>query len=234
MVAGAALMVGYRSRLAAILSFILIAGFQERLPPLFDGSDSVLRLVLFWNCFTRSGNVWSVDALRAAAAGTPLSEKGPAFPVRVLQSQPGWVYFCSVFFKGGGEFWQNGTVIHYVMHLNTVFTHPWAAPLGDSRIISYIGTYGTLVLEATFLWAVNFPIFHRPLKALALMGGVALHAGIGFTMRIGHFSYLMPITYLPLLERDWALWLGYTVGNLFPPKWWDAFKTQALRLPGPT
>jgi hypothetical protein len=229
--AATAMMIGYRSRWAAALSFILVAGFQERLPPLFDGSDSVLRLMLFWHLFTRSGNVWSIDALQAASAGRPLSAKGPALPVRILQSQIGWVYFCSVFFKEQGSFWRDGTAVHYVMHLTGVFTHPWAAPIGDSKALVMIGTYGTLALEATFLFLIHSPLWHRQLKALALIGGTMLHGAIGLTMAIGHFSYMMPMMYLPMFERDWTQSVVSFIHRRLP-KGWDAFwASLADRLP---
>jgi hypothetical protein len=61
--------VGFRTRLSQGALFVLVAGLNERLPALFDGSDHVIRLTLFWLCWCPSGNRYSVDALRAAAAG---------------------------------------------------------------------------------------------------------------------------------------------------------------------
>ena len=224
LVAAAAMTIGYRSRIASILTFVLMAGFQERLPPLFDGSDSVLRLMLFWHIFTRSGNVWSIDALQARAAGRPLPLLGPALPSRLLQTQIGWVYFCSVFFKGGGEFWRTGTSLHYVWHLTTVFAHPWVDSLRIAEVpwLVMAGTYGTLVFESVFLFFIHSPVWHRPLKIVALTWGTAFHTAIGLTMRIGHFSYLMPLTYLTMFERDWAQrcvdWMHARL-----PVGWDGF-----------
>lgn len=230
-VAAAAMMIGYRTRWAAAATFVLMAGFQERLPPLFDGSDTVLRLMLFWHIFTRSGNVWSIDALQAQAARRPLSLLGPALPVRLLQSQIGWVYLCSVFFKEQGTFWRNGTTVHYVMHLTGVFTHRWAAPIGDVRWLVMGATYGTLALEALFLFLIHAPVWHRQLKAFALLAGTALHAGIGFTMAIGHFSYLMPLTYLSMFEPSWTQAVVDRVSTWLPQGWAQGWGKVAAALP---
>jgi hypothetical protein len=198
------MLLGYRSRLAAVAVWVLTTGFQERLPPLFDGSDSVLRMVLFWHMFTNSGSVWSVDALIARARGMPLPSFGPALPVRLLQLQVGWVYFCSVFYKLQGSTWHEGTAVHFAMHLTHVFARDWAAKIADiAPLVAFI-TYFTLVLESSFIFLTHAPVFHRSLKALALLGGFALHFGIYLTINVGHFSYLMPITYLPMFEPEWA------------------------------
>jgi len=199
-----AVMLGYRTRLANVLAFILFAGFQERLPPLFDGSDTVLRVVLFWHLFTASGNVWSLDALRARELGNPLSTLGSALPVRLVGLQVGWVYLCSVFWKLGGVKWHDGTALHYAIHLSHVFARPWASALGDSRWLMALGTYAALAVESTFIFLTHFPWLSRKAKAAALLAGTALHAGIFLTINVGHFSFLMPLTYLSMFEGDWA------------------------------
>jgi hypothetical protein len=206
-IAAVMLLVGYRTRLAAIANFVLIAGFQERIPPLFDGSDTVMRMVLFWHMFTNSGNVWSADALRAKAKGTPLPTTGPALPVRVLQLQIGWIYMCSVFYKASGELWHNGTSVHYAMHLQHVFARDWAAYIADIPFIVYGMTWGTLFIEASFLPLTHAPVYRKALKAFAIFNTTAMHLGIFATINVGHFSYFMPLTYTALYEPEWAQWV---------------------------
>jgi hypothetical protein len=209
------MIVGYRSRLASIAVFVLVAGYQERIPPLFDGSDTVLRMILFWHMFTQSGNVWSADALVARARGTPLPTTGPALPVRLTQLQIGWVYFCSVFYKLQGQTWHDGTAVHYALHLTHVFARPWADLVADSIPIVGFITFFTLVLESSFIFLTHAPFLHKPLKALALVCGVGLHAGIFLTINVGHFSYLMPITYLPMFEPEWSQKVVDVASRLF-------------------
>jgi predicted DCC family thiol-disulfide oxidoreductase YuxK len=200
---------GYRTRIAVVVLYLFLAGINERLPELFDGSDSVIRLTLFWLCFCPSGNRYSLDALRARLRGAPLAETGRALPMRIVQAQIAWVYFCSALHKTGGNTWHEGTALHYVLHLNHVFARPWAAMLADYPIPMAFGTYFTLVLEFGFLGLVFFPIpkLYRWTKALGLLLGVALHGGIALTVNVGLFSYLMPVTYLAFFEPAWTEWL---------------------------
>ncbi|MBS2028693.1 MAG: hypothetical protein JST54_12395 [Deltaproteobacteria bacterium] len=229
-----AVVLGYRTRLASVLAFVLFAGFQERLPPLFDGSDTVLRLMLFWHMLTASGNVWSLDALRAEKAGRPLSRTGMALPVRMTGVQIGWIYFCSVFWKMGGWKWHDGTAVHYGLHLSHVFARPWAAALADVLPVVQFITYFTLVLEASFLFLTHFPYKPRLFKAIALLAGVALHGGIFLTINVGHFSFLMPLCYVAMFEGDWAQWVVDHASRLLKLDSWRArFEAWASTIPAP-
>ncbi len=217
-IAAICVIIGYRTRLMQFVLYLFIAGFNERLPQLFDGSDSVVRLSLFWLCWCPSNHRYSFDALRAAARGQPYSKTGMALPIRLLQGQIAWVYLCSFFHKLGGNTWHlldqtgqhvdlNNAALHYVLHLNHVFARPWASVLADYPVPMAIGTYYTLIFESSFLFLVFAPVFNRYLKALALLMGVALHGGIALTVNVGLFSYLMPVTYLCFLEPDWVEWV---------------------------
>jgi len=209
---------GYRTRVALVVLYLFIAGFNERLPELFDGSDSVIRLTLFWLCFCPCGNRYSLDAIRARLRGTPLPETSNALPMRVVQAQVAWVYFCSALHKTGGNTWHlfdqtghhfdiNNAALHYVLHLSHVFARPWAAMVADYPIPMAIGSMSAMVIEFGFLPLVFFPVWNRKTKAAALVMGTLLHGGIAFTVNVGLFSYLMPVTYLAFFEPAWTDWL---------------------------
>jgi len=229
-----AVILGYRTKLASFLAFVIFAGFQERIPPLFDGSDTVLRVLLFWHMFTSSGNVWSIDALRASKLGRPFSMEGFALPVRLVGLQVGWVYLCSAFYKAGGHSWRDGTAVHYTLHLTHVFSRSWA-PIFDQPFLVHAMTYGTLVVESSFLILTHLPIadtWRKRGKALALLGGTSLHAGIFMTINVGHFSYFMPMTYLALFEPEWAQWVVDRATRVIKiQEWMPRFEKLAATLP---
>jgi len=59
-----ALLVGYRTRIASVLVWLLWASLHARMPLVLNGGDTLLRLVLFWAMFAPMGARFSVDALR--------------------------------------------------------------------------------------------------------------------------------------------------------------------------
>jgi hypothetical protein len=65
-----ALLVGYRTRLATLVSWLLLVSLHARNPMVLNSGDSLLRMLLFWSVFLPLGARWSVDAFRRADAGT--------------------------------------------------------------------------------------------------------------------------------------------------------------------
>src|SRR4051812_40287391 len=55
------LMVGYRTRLATVATWILHLAVIERLPAITGGGDNLMRYLLLWSMFVPLGACWSVD-----------------------------------------------------------------------------------------------------------------------------------------------------------------------------
>lgn len=237
-VAVLAMAIGYRSRLASIASFILVSAFQERLPPLFDGSDTVIRMTLFWNMFVENGNLWSVDAVLAEKAGKPLAALGSAMYVRIMQLQIAWIYLCTAIHKTGGTTWRNGTAVHYTLHLDHVFSRPWAGQaewFSDNAVIIWLLTLGTLVVEYGFIVLAFFPIpsLSKWARALGVLAVSGLHIGIAFTINVGLFSYLMPLTMLMFYEPDWIQWIKNKVDAALGEARLTSWRALAEKFPAP-
>ncbi|ARP71129.1 HTTM domain-containing protein [Streptomyces pluripotens] len=66
--ASAALLLGWRTRTASVLFMVGVLSLQNRSVFVGDGGDNVLHLMSFYLVFTRCGQVWSLDARRAARA----------------------------------------------------------------------------------------------------------------------------------------------------------------------
>ncbi|MEU2225346.1 HTTM domain-containing protein [Streptomyces sp. NPDC018347] len=64
--AAAALVLGWRTRTAALLFMLGVLSLQNRSVFIGDGGDNVLHLMSIYLVFTRCGQVWSLDARRAA------------------------------------------------------------------------------------------------------------------------------------------------------------------------
>ncbi|GHF04989.1 HTTM domain-containing protein [Streptomyces griseoluteus] len=68
LLASAALLVGWRTRTAAVLFMVGVLSLQNRSVFMGDGGDNVLHLMSLYLVFTRCGQVWSLDARRAGRA----------------------------------------------------------------------------------------------------------------------------------------------------------------------
>ena len=71
-----ALMVGWHSRLAAILVFILILSFERRNPRIFNSGDTVIRIEALFLALAPCGAALSLDQRRRAGSFLSARENG--------------------------------------------------------------------------------------------------------------------------------------------------------------
>src|SRR5690606_34902888 len=64
--ASVALLLGWRTRTASVLFMVGVLGLQNRSVFMGDGGDNVIHLMAMYLVLTRCGQVWSLDARRAA------------------------------------------------------------------------------------------------------------------------------------------------------------------------
>ncbi|MEN8649688.1 HTTM domain-containing protein [Streptomyces sp. 21So2-11] len=73
------LMLGWRTRTMSVLFMIGVLSLQNRSIFMGDGGDNIVHLMAIYLVFTRCGQVWSLDARRAADAGRQgVDRVGPA------------------------------------------------------------------------------------------------------------------------------------------------------------
>lgn len=200
MTAAAALAVGFRTRIAAILNFVFLLSVHERNILHLDGADTLFRVLSFWLMFAPIGRWMALDARLAGRQSTPV---GPAFVVRFLQLQICFVYLYNFANKLGGQKWVDGTALYFTLHLRDFLVRDLGSYLADVRVFTEVGTYLTLSTEACFMPFVLLPFLQPYLRTFGLASGLAFHTGIALLMKVGWFPYLMPATYLLFLEPAW-------------------------------
>ncbi len=177
------LLVGYKTRVAIVLSFLFVISLDYRNPFINSYADTLFRLLLFWAMFLPLGERWSVDAL--------LRDRQPrdaflGFASALILAQMSYMYVRNGIHKLEGDQWLDGT----------------AAPLILSRddITFFLGEYAhhaaPLLEFGTYLWTgmmlFGFVLIlaagrlRYPLLVL-YMGG---HFSFAVTVRIGMFPYV--------------------------------------------
>ncbi|PPE75373.1 hypothetical protein C3942_00280 [Solimonas fluminis] len=113
----AMLALGWRTRLAAVLGFVLQASVVSRAPLAAGAADLLLTCLLFWSAFLPLGSRWSVDAALAARPPPPenlhVSWAGAGLLLQVLS-----VYFFSALLRSGPEWRGEGTALYYLLSLD--------------------------------------------------------------------------------------------------------------------
>jgi Vitamin K-dependent gamma-carboxylase len=200
LLASLALVLGYHTRLAAVLVFIGVMSFERRNPYVFNTGDWLLRLMAFYIMLAPSGAALSLDRFRANRSRFWEFPLRSPWVVRLMQVQLSVVYFAALWDKLQGTTWNDGTAVSYAMRISDVHRFPDLGFLIHSAFLSNVMTFGTLVIEfsvAVFVW-------NRRLRPWVLLAGALLHLGIEYSIRVGFFSLGMLTLYLAFLEPEWA------------------------------
>jgi predicted DCC family thiol-disulfide oxidoreductase YuxK len=199
-----ALLVGYRTRLATVLSWLFLASLQARNPTLIQGGDNLLLLLLFWGMFLPLGARFAIDAaLDRSASEAPNAYFSVATAALLVQCMS--VYFFSALLKSGPEWWPDGTAVYFALHLDHLAT-PFAAWFRQFSPVLAGLTYYVWVLEligpTLMFLPVGFPWLRLALQAMF----ITMHIGFILCLEIGLFPFISItslLAFTPGVALDW-------------------------------
>jgi predicted DCC family thiol-disulfide oxidoreductase YuxK/uncharacterized membrane protein YphA (DoxX/SURF4 family) len=202
--AAAALLAGYRTRAATVLSWLLLVSLHSRNPLVLTGGDYLLACLLFWGMFLPLAARWSIDAALATtappAADRHLSWAGTALLLQVLA-----VYFCSALINSDPVWWPQGTAVYYALSFDaysTAFGH-WL--LNFPTLLKLLSWY-VYWLELVGPLLVLCPLFNRVLRFGVMVLLMLMHVGFLVCMELGHFPWVS-LASLTVLTGAWV-WDG--------------------------
>lgn len=200
-----AMLVGYRTRLATALSWLLLVSLHLRNPMILNSGDTLLRLLLFWGLFLPLGETWSVDARRVERDRSTVASVGT---IAVLL-QVVLVYATNAVHKTRSDVWLGGDALVAIFradHLTILLGNALADQFVLLRAFSYI--WMALILLSPLLLVLTG--YRRAIFASCFVG---MHLGMLITLKIGLF---------PLISVAGLL-------LFYPPVVWDRLAALATR-----
>jgi Vitamin K-dependent gamma-carboxylase len=205
---GLLLMVGLYTRASTIMTLFLWLSLYVSNPFVGSGGDTVLRVALFYLCFTDAGRELSLDARIRMKRGAVK----PIFPTWfsatlhnlatiLIIHQVVMVYVASAFWKLQSTVWRGGTAVYYP--LQTQAYSPW------NDWLHPIYAMGPIIAGATYMAIVVqlfFPVLllYRPSRFVALILITGMHLGIGIFMGILYFSLVMiAVDMILVSDKSW-------------------------------
>jgi vitamin K-dependent gamma-carboxylase-like protein len=193
--------IGLWARVSAILAFVVVISFANRVPEALLGLDKINIMLTIYLAVGPSGRALSVDrllALRRAKGPAPVEASvGANFAIRLIQLHMCIIYFFAGISKFQGAAWWTGEAMWMVfanqeyqsIDMTWLAWHPWLV-----EVLSHF----TALWELSFCALIWVPL----LRPLVLAGAVVLHLGIGATMGLWTFSLIMLVGCASFLPPD--------------------------------
>lgn len=189
--------VGYRTRLANLVLWVLVVSLHVRGGILLQSGDVVMRLLLFWSLFLPMGARLSLDDLRRRPTGPPpaqvLGLATAAFGVQLAV-----VYIFTALLKSDSV-WSNGEAVYYALQIDHFAKQPFADLLLGQPWALDLLTPATWYWEIVGPWLLLVPVLRGPARSFVVGGFVCLHLGFFAGLEIGLFPWICIAGWLALL-----------------------------------
>ncbi|GHA67073.1 HTTM domain-containing protein [Pontibacter akesuensis] len=205
-IAALCLLLGYKTRVATVISWLLLLSLQNRNPLIAQGGDDLLRMLLFWGMFLPWGKYYSVDAVQAEKAGVaPIKTTYFSIATAAYILQVALVYFSTALLKNSPEWTTEGTALYYALSLDQILMpggrliYPYPELL---RALTHFSYYTELLLPLLLL----IPFYNNFFRLVVVGVLAGFHVGISLTLFVGLF-YLINLAsvtgLLPPPAMDW-------------------------------
>ncbi|WP_193308474.1 HTTM domain-containing protein [Halorubrum halophilum] len=209
--AAVCLLVGYRTRLATVVSLILLASLYARNPYVINGGNTVLVVVLFVSLSLPLDARWSLGAGRRSGetdradddADPRRCSVGTAVTLLTLVS----IYTVNAVAKYRSDAWMSGGAVAQIFQLSEFVVRFGPFVAEHAAILETVNWLWTALLSASVLLVVAT----GRLRTGVVLAFVSAHLGMAATMRLGVFPFVMiSILLLFLPPGVWTLFESVT------------------------
>ena len=177
------LIVGYKTRAAAVVSFLLVISLDHRNPFVLSYADTLFRLLFFWALFLPLGERWSIDGLhRQRLPRGTVTNVFTAFALCQMVT----MYVVNGVHKTQSSLWTDGGAAPRVLGLDEM-----TFLLGDlvRQVPTLLDVGGRLWF---FMMLCGWLLLVAPGRARTALVGLYVggHASFALTVRIGAFAYV--------------------------------------------
>jgi len=202
MLSSLALLVGYRTRVAAFLCWILIFSYSTRIVALGSGAHMLLVGLLFWAMFLPLNAKFSIDsALNTIKVKSNHYLSAATFALLI---QMMCLYLFSGLLKSDPVWNTTGDAIYYVLNTTSIPT-ALGVYLGQWPALTHYLTLYVYYLEIIAAVLLFFPYKNELSRLIILPFLIALHVSFIFFLAIGTFPFVCLrglVVFIPSLAWD--------------------------------
>ncbi|MDZ4658855.1 MAG: HTTM domain-containing protein [Bythopirellula sp.] len=207
-IAAVMMLVGYQTRLATLVSWLLLVSLHTRNPLILNAGDKYLALLTFWGIFLPLGEIWSLDAKRRDKARGMTVISLATF---ALYLQIALLYVSTALLKHGQEAWQTGEAIRLALSKDFIVTQWGQRFLAYPELLQEL-TRATLYLE--LLAPLAILLSRGWLRVVVLAALILFHLLLAACFTIGLFPYVCIVGFLAFLPaKFWECVLKQPAGS---------------------
>ncbi|MBK8258994.1 MAG: HTTM domain-containing protein [Polyangiaceae bacterium] len=215
-------LIGYKTKLAQILSVFWVASMNGRVLLIENGGYVVNNLLAMWTAFLPLGDRFSVDAWlesmrrKREASAERLNDRSDLVSEArlephitmlglVLLLQLSAIYFFNVVHKTGPGWRKDFTAVHYVMYVDRMVT-PLVGAVREAIPFGVLWAMTKFVIgaEAALPFCLLSPLAKRWARLTAVVLINILHVGFGSFFVLGPFAWsLCVFSTLLFTKEDW-------------------------------
>jgi predicted DCC family thiol-disulfide oxidoreductase YuxK len=185
-VATVSLLIGYRTRISVAVCLIFTISLQSRNFITNQGSDDLMRLLLFAGLFVPMGARWSVDA---ALNQKRVPDRLWSIGAVAIQVQAMCVYTFGALLKFEGTTWLPGHAVALALSDGTYGGAIGRLFLPYPELLHYV-TYGVEFLELLMPLLIWFPIANKSVRTVGLIAVIMMHLSFIAFLHVGLFPYV--------------------------------------------
>ncbi|MCW3053883.1 MAG: hypothetical protein JWN14_3053 [Chthonomonadales bacterium] len=209
------LLVGYRTRMASVVCWLLLISLQNRNVLVLTGGDTMLRVMAFWAMFLPLGVRWSVDrALDKTDA--PMPKRIFSVGSVALIAQIAMVYLFGAMLKTGPSWRTDYTAIYYSLSIGQ-FATPLAKFLLHYPNILKPLTFFSWNLELFAPFLIVASAYSGRLRTFIVLVYMGFHIMLGQCLELGLFPTIGALTWLVLMP-DWFWQKCFQVAARLPKR----------------
>ena len=201
-----ALLIGYRTKLAIFLCWLLMVSLDNWNRIMLQDGDQLIVCLLFWAFFLPVNTRFSIDA---ALSTTPVPRDNNYFSIATmaLLLQCIYVYVFGALLKTGSEWIPEATAVYYALQMDSLATD-FGLILREFSALLPLLTFFVWWIELLAPLFMFSPIFHTPARLVTQFLLICMHIGFLLFLKIGLFGYISITTLLCFTPgRVWD-WLG--------------------------
>ena len=193
------LLIGLFTRVATILSWVLLVSLNLRNPLILQGGDTLFKCLMFWSIFMPWGDRFSVDSFfkkSKKSRNFVFSAGAMAFIFQIM-----FLYFFSATLKTGKYWTEDYTAIYYALSIGH-FSYLLGPYLYKFPLLMKVMTFTVYWLELLGPFLLLIPYRNGFFRILFIVLFAFFQLGLALTMRLGLFPWFSMMALLILLPSS--------------------------------